>query len=428
MVSARTKWGARALLATVACAAFVSGGGMAANADDASDGTMDVLVKPIADGEQMAPDPLASSDTHALDENDAAYWLGKYVDEAYAGSDAPDAQHPAVAHTSRVQQLELDGITMGAVTSPVTWTSEKVGKKDLLPGDTKEMEWCLPTDGGIGSGIEAVPLDSPPSTKQTSLVIRNLIGQETSKIDVSDFDKAIAPDTQTAFQNALSAGIETRFGIKNDTGKSEFVDVINSVLAAKLGNVPVILPVYKTFELQFPNGIHLNPGDCVISKLNVYQTLKTVTADVWQRMDGTFNFQLARDERDITPPNVEGFQGYTVTMTPATAISGISGGLFPDQSKNYFQPYQLASRDHLLTQTLNFPGQSFRVTKEPGQPAGVEVHRTVSVKIPIISAETTTYVHPYRNHDIQTLIPVEPDPPFVLGNPWQRGPGKLFEP
>ncbi|MGA1813684.1 hypothetical protein VH571_14985 [Frondihabitans sp. 4ASC-45] len=389
---------------------------------------MNVLVKPIADGEPMAPSTPVSSDTDALRESDAAFWLSKYVDEAYAGSDVPDAQHAASSLTSRVKQLDLSGITMGAVTSPVTWTSEKVGEKDLLPGDTKDMEWCLPTDGGIGAGIETVPLDSPPRTTESFLVIRNLIAQETSKIDASHFDKAIAPDTQTAFQNALSSGIETKFGIKNDTDKSEFVDVVNSALAAKLGNTPVIWPVYKNFDLRFPSGIHLNPGDCVISNLNVYQTLKTVTADVWQRMDGTFNFQLARDARDTTPPNVEGFQGYTVTMTPSTAISGISGGLFPDQSKNYFQPYQLASRDHLLSQTLNFPGQSFRVTTEPGQPAIVEVHRTVSVKIPMLSAEITTYVHPYRNHNIQTLIPIKPDPPFELVNPWQRDPDKLIEP
>ncbi|MGA1813682.1 hypothetical protein VH571_14975 [Frondihabitans sp. 4ASC-45] len=392
---------------------------MAAHAADASDGSMDVLVQPVDDSQSLEPQS-AAGDADQFKEDNPLFWLKKYAEEAYLGSDLGDAEHPAKWGTLRAEQFNFDGITMGPVSlwPAAKWTSEKVGKEQPLSGYTRQRitcpSWKLYTDH-----------PSPDS----SVITREVVGRETSAVDVGSLEKSFAPGSHTKFQDAIATAMESDLGIKDETGESQFLDHVAAAWATATGKVTIIRSVSKAFGSQIPYGDQLRrPVECTKLVTEFFDAPKTVTLHVWQRIDGNFTFDIPRDARDEIPDNAGNFHKYKVTMSAATALSGLSDNHFPDQSGNTYRPYQLGSRDHLASQTLDFPYKEFRVLEHPGQPATVEVHRTVEVTVPHVYPKTTLYEPEGRGQwsAVPIIPPPDLEPPFKFNNPWQGSQNGLF--
>ncbi|MGA1813685.1 hypothetical protein VH571_14990 [Frondihabitans sp. 4ASC-45] len=371
---------------------------------------MEVLIEPIEDDSSFASQPPTSTGIHDSKESDVLFWLGKYADEAYVSS---DARNEAEGDTPRVQQLDFGGITMGAVRGPVMWASEEPGGEESLPGYTQEMRQCIHREHD----------ESYNPKKETTEIIRSVVGIETSKVDVSSAEKSAAPDGQTAFQEAIRASTQAKFGIKDETS-NPFVAAVLSAWESRFTDRKMDIPVTKTFSTQVPTSAPIFRGKCMKMVTTFYQVTEKATAHVWQKIDGDFSFQLLRDAEDKTPAGFGRFKSYKVTMSPATAIFGLSTGELPNQSKSIYQPYLAPSADRLKARTADFPSGEFRVVEEPGRPATVEVHRTVEVHVPRLYSKTSYYVQ----DDGQTVgdeftyhsVDIDPEPqhPFRFYNPW----------
>lgn len=419
MTRARTTRWMSACAAAAVCAITVTSGGAAAHAADASTGSMDVLVQPLDNSQSVEPQS-AAGDADPLKEDNPLFWLRKYAEQAYFGSDLGDEEHPAKWGTLRAEHFNFDGITMGPVS---LWpaeqrTPEKVGKEELLPGYTRQRitcpSWKLYTDH-----------PSPDS----SVITRELVGRETSAVDVGSLEKSSAPGSHTKFQDAVATAVESDLGIRNTEG-SPFLDHIAAAWAAATGKVTIIRSVSKAFGSQIPYGDQLQkPVECTKLITEFFDAPKTITLHMWQRIDGDFTFDIPRDARDGVPENAEPFDKYKVTMSAATAFSGLPSGQFPNQSNSPYKPYQILSRDHLVSQTLDFPYKEFRVLEHPGRPSTVEVHRTVEVTIPHVYPKTTLYM-PDGGRGQWSPVPIIPapnlEPPFKFNNPWQGSQGGLF--
>ncbi|MGA1813683.1 hypothetical protein VH571_14980 [Frondihabitans sp. 4ASC-45] len=373
-------------------------------------------MEPVEDNQPGAVQPPAAGESlDVFKENDALYWLGRYAQEAYSGLDSSDAQHGGKENPPRVNEFDFDGVTLGAITEPVTWTSENLSQPEKLSGYGQELKQCIPRANDRES-------TGWRPKKALTVITRNLVGTDTSKVDASRMEEPVAPETQTAFEKAISAATDSKFGTVDETSASEFDEAVASAWADALGDLAIIRPFSKTFAQEVPADEPALVNKCVKMVTEFYQFTRTATANVWQKIDGDFSFQLLRDAEDKTPAGFGRFKSYKVTMSPATAIFGLSTGELPNQSKSIYQPYLAPSADRLKARTADFPSGEFRVVEEPGRPATVEVHRTVEVRTPIIVPKTSFYVRNYDyNWDPVNLKP-EPQYPFKMSNPWAKEP------
>lgn len=416
MMKIKTARWASVCAAAVVCATAFSMSGAAAYAAGAPGEAMDVRVEPVEDSQPGTVQPPAAGESlDVFKEKDALYWLGRYAQEAYSGLDSSDAQHSGKDNPPRVNQFDFDGVTLGAITEPVTWTSEKVSQPEKLLGYGERLKQCIPrANDRESTGWQ-------PKTAVTTIT-RNLLGTETSKIDASTIEEPVAPETQTAFEKAISTATDSKFGTIDETSASKFDEAIAAAWADALGDVAIIRPFSKTFTQEIPADEPALVNKCVMLVAEFYQSTRTATANVWQKIDGDFSFQVLRDAEDKTPARFGRFKSYEVTMSPATALSGLLTGALPNQSKSIYQPYLAPSPDRLKARTVDFPSGEFRVVEEPGHPATVEVHRTVKVQMPTIIPKTSFYV---RNYDYNwDPISLEPEPqyPFKMSNPWAKEP------